>query len=287
MITTRIEHPSVLEPFKLLQTQGVSVSYLPVNKEGFINAELLEKEIKPNTALVSIVHANNEIGTVQNIETLSEICRSKGVVFHTDACQSFTKVPINSATSKIDLISLNSHKIHGPRGVGALFVRKGTQISPATVGGGQEYNVRSGTVNVAGAVGFAEAVTLAGHSKNHVGHMRYLVTKLYQGICELFPSANINGPEIGADRLCNNLSVCLDGIDGDGAVKFLSKQGVACSTGSACHTGLDEPSHVLLAIGRTEIQAKNTLRMTVSRFSTEAQVKGALTALRDFSKSLK
>ena len=269
IITTKIEHDCILNSCRWLETQGFEVTYLDVDEFGFVNPDDMEKAITPKTILVSVIHGNNEIGTIQNLEKLGEICKKHKIYFHTDACQSYTKTELNVKKQNLDLVTLNSHKIHGPRGVGALYIRDKVKITPLFHGGGQEFNMRSGTDNVAGAVGFAKAVQLAMNSR-HIKHMTNLRDRLINGILEI-PDVRLNGP-IGDKRLCNNINVSFKYVEGEAIGGYLDTKGVCSSTGSACSSRSLKSSHVLLAIGLKPEEANGSLRLTLSRFNTEEEI---------------
>ena len=283
IITTSIEHSSILETCKWLEKQGIKITYLPVDSEGFVNLEKLNNSITKQTALVSIIHANNEIGTIQNIKEIGKICKEKNVLFHIDACQSFTKVPIDVKKQNIDLMSLNSHKIHGPKGVGALYIRRGIRITPLLHGGGHEKGVRSGTENIAGIVGFAEAIKLAKPKYNN--YMRKLRDKLIEEILKI-PKTNLNGP-IGKNRLCNNINICFNNIDGEAIGGYLNAYNIYSSTGSACSSHRLEPSHVLRAIGLSTKQANSSIRLSLSRFNTKKEIDYVIEILKKVIKKLR
>jgi len=271
IITSKIEHPAVLASFNELQKQGCKVTYLDVNQEGMINLEQLRNSITKDTSLVSIMHANNEIGTIQPIKEIGAICKEKGVFFHTDAVQSFTKIPIDVKDINVDLISMASHKIHGPKGVGALFVK--SKIKKTMYGGKQEFNLRPGTENIPGIVGFAKAVELC--SKEHVLHMTKLRDKLIKGLL-ILPNTELNGSK---NRLCNNVNISFKYIEGEALGTYLDLEGIASSTGSACSSKNLEPSYVLLAIGLEAVDAHGSLRLTLSRFTTEQEINYVLKVL--------
>ncbi len=272
IITTKIEHDCVLNSCKWLEKKGAKVTYLDVDSEGFVNLEQLKKAITPETLVVSIIHGNNEIGTLQPIEEIGEICREKNVLFHTDACQSFTKVPINVKKQNLDLVTLNAHKIHGPKGIGALYIRQGIKIDPLMHGGGHERGVRSGTENVPGIIGFAKAVKLAGDAK----YMAKLRDKLIEGILKI-PNTKLNGP--GEKRLCNNINICFGNIEGESIGGYLDAYGICSSTGSACSSKSLEPSHVLMAIGRTHLEANSSIRLSLGKQTTEEDIDKVLEVL--------
>jgi len=267
IITTRIDHDCVLNSCKWLETQGAKITYLDVDAEGFIDLEELEKSITDKTILVSVIHGNNEIGTVQDLEAIGKICRRKGTLFHTDACQSFTKVQIDVRKQGIDLVTLNGHKIHGPKGVGALYIREGIQITPILHGGGHEGKRRSGTENVPGIVGFAKAVEVA--NRKNIERMTELRDKLINGILKI-QNTRLNGPS--EKRLCNNVNISFNNIEGEAIGGYLENYGIATSTGSACASHSLETSHVLKAIGLTPVQANSSIRISISKYTTEEEV---------------
>jgi len=269
IITTKIEHKCILNSCKWLEKYGFNTTYLDVDKEGFVNPEELEKAITNKTILVSIIHGQNEIGTIQNLESLGKVCKKHGVYFHTDACQSYTKTELDVNKQNLDLITLNAHKIHGPKGIGALFIRKGTKIIPWQSGGEHEFGLRAGTENVAGIVGFAEAVKIASNPK-HIIHMTKLRDKLINEISKI-PNVKFNGAK-ASKRLCNNVNFSFKGIEGEAIGGYLDEKGICSSTGSACSARTLEPSHVLRAIGLSHEEANGSLRLTLSRFTTEKEI---------------
>jgi len=247
IIVSKIEHDSVLESTKWLEHQGFSVSYVPVDKEGFVHPEDLEKEIREDTVLVSIIHGNNEIGTIQDLRALYAVCKEKGVYFHTDVCQSYMKTAL--AAEDADLITLNAHKIHGPKGVGALYIRKGITITPLLHGGGHELGLRSGTENIPGIVGFAKAVSLADNGK-----MAELRDYFIAGLLKI-PHTTLNGPT-GDKRLCNNINVSFGNKEGESIAASLDEKGICASTGSACSTNIMGVSPVMMAIDNNKKRAQ-------------------------------
>ncbi len=273
IITTKIEHDCVLESCKFLEKMGAEVTYLDVDSEGFIDLEQLKNLIRDDTLVVSIIHGNNEIGTIQDLKSIGEICKSKGVYFHTDACQSYTKVNLDVNKMGLDLVTLNAHKIHGPKGVGALYVRKGVKLGVYIVGGGQEKGMRSGTENIAGIVGFAKAVKLA--KSKHVKYISSLRDKLIKGILKI-PDVRLNGP---VDRLCNNINVSFKYIEGESIGAYLDVKGICSSTGSACSSTKLEASHVLKAIGLSDLDSHGSIRLSLSRFNTVDEVEKVLEVL--------
>ncbi len=277
MITTRIEHKSVLNPIKwLVKGQGYTVTYLEVDSQGFVNPEELEKAITDETILVSIIHGNNEVGTIQNMEEIGQVTRRKNVLLHTDACQSFTKTPIDVEKQKIDLLTINSHKINGPKGVGAIYIKEGTKITPLNHGGGHEKNIRSGTPNIHGIVGFAKATEQA-NKPEHVEKMRKMRDKIIEETLKI-PNSKLNGPT-GEKRLPNNINIYFKGVEGEALSGYLERKGVYTSTGSACSSKKLEPSHVLTAMGMDPERANSSIRITLSRLTTEKEVEHMLEIL--------
>lgn len=267
IITTKIEHDCIVNTCKWLESQGFEVTYLDVDSEGFVNPAELEKAITEKTILFTIIHANNEIGTIQNLKPLYEICKKNKVIMHTDACQSYTKVPLSAEDA--DLITINAHKIHGPKGVGALFVKKRTNLSVWQHGGGHEFKQRSGTENIHGIVGFAKAVEIALNSQEALTEMARLRNKLIDGLLTI-PESRLNGPR--ENRLCSNTNISFMRIEGESLIGYLNEQGVAASTGSACSSKSLEASHVLLSLGLNHEQSHGSLRLTLSKYTTEEEI---------------
>ena len=270
IIVSSIEHHCVLEPARWLEKQGFEITRLPVDKFGFIDLAQLENAIRKDTILVSIMHANNEIGTLQDIEKIGKICREKRVYFHSDAAQSFGKLPIDVKKMNIDLLSINSHKMYGPKGVGGLYVRKETKIEPLLHGGGHEFGRRSSTVNVAGIVGFAEAVKIQGREMASDAKKQItLRDKLIKDLLKI-EDAHLNGHL--TKRLPNNTSFWFAYIEGESLLMQLDMKGVAASTGSACSSDALKASHVLLAIGLKPQEAHGSLRLSLGKYTTEEEV---------------
>ncbi len=267
IITTKIEHDCILNTCRWLEKLGAKVTYLDVDTEGLINLKELENVITNKTIIVSVIHGNNEIGTIQNLEEIGKICRKKGAFFHTDACQSFTKVPIDVKKQNLDLVTLNSHKIHGPKGVGALYIRDGIKIVPLLHGGGHERKIRSGTENVSGIVGFAKAVEIA--KKKDIEKMIILRNRIIDRILKI-PNTRLNGSR--ERRLCNNINISFNNIEGESIGGYLENLGIFTSTGSACASHSLETSHVLKSIGLTPIQANSSLRISISKYTTEEEI---------------
>jgi len=283
IVTTKIEHDSILQTCKWLESQGARVTYLDVNKEGFVSLEDIKKEINDKTFLVSIIHGNNEIGTIQDLESIGKICRERGVLFHTDACQSFTKVLIDTKKQNLDLVTLNSHKIYGPKGVGALYIKEGIKITPLLHGGGHENKLRSGTENVPGIVGFAKAVDIA--NEKDVKRMEKLRDKLIDGLLKI-DNVKLNGPR-GDKRLCNNVNVSFNNIEGEAIGGYLENEKIYTSTGSACMSHTLETSHVLKALGLTPLQSNSSLRISISKYTTEEEVEYFLSKIQEIVNKLR
>ncbi|MBR9705683.1 aminotransferase class V-fold PLP-dependent enzyme [Candidatus Pacearchaeota archaeon] len=275
IITTKIEHDCVLNSCKWLETQGVRVTYLDVDEKGFVDPNEVKKAITPKTFVVSIIHGNNEIGTIQDIEAIGKICKEKNVYFHTDACQSFTKTKLNVKKQNLDFVTLNAHKIHGPKGVGALYIKKNTKITPLLHGGGHEKNLRSGTENIPGIIGFAKSVKIA--SMFDVMRMNKLRDKLIIGILRI-PGTKLNGAT-GNQRLCNNINICFGNIEGEAIGGYLDTYGISSSTGSACSSNTLEISHVLKAIKCTDLEANTSIRLSISKFTTEKEINYTLAVM--------
>jgi cysteine desulfurase len=278
VVTTAIEHSSILEPLQAMANSGVSFTQLPVNSEGRINAEDLALAIRPDTALVSIGVANHEIGTIQPVAALSRVAKERKILFHVDAVQAAGKLPLDVNALGVDLLSLSAHKIYGPKGVGALYVRKGTEIAPLMYGGPQEREKRAGTENVAAIVGFGVAAVLAAQElETNAAHYLRLTTKLRNGVIQRIKGTCMNSPAI--DCLPNTVNIGFADATGEGLMMGLDLAGVAVSTGSACAAGSLEPSHVLLALGRDPDAAKSALRFSVGIDTTEAEIDRVLDVL--------
>lgn len=275
IITTKIEHDCILKTCQWLEKQGAKITYLDVDSEGFVNPEDIRKVINEKTILVSVIHGNNEIGTIQDLEAIGKICKEKKVLFHSDACQSFTKTDLDVKKMNLDLVTLNSHKIHGPKGVGALYIREEIKIVPLAHGGGHEKKLRSGTENIPGIVGFAKAVDVA--SKKDVRRMFELRDKLIDGILKI-PNTKLNGSR-GEKRLCNNVNVSFRNIEGESIGGYLENFGIYTSTGSACMSNTLESSHVLKALGLGPLDANSSIRLSLSKFTTEEEINFVLEKL--------
>ncbi|OOM80353.1 cysteine desulfurase NifS [Clostridium sp. BL-8] len=271
IITTKIEHHAVLHTCAYLEKNGFEVTYLDVNEEGFINLEDLKNAITDKTILVSIMFANNEIGTIQPIKEIGEICKEKNIFFHTDAVQAVGNVPVDVKDMNIDMLSLAGHKIYGPKGIGVLYIKKGIKIDNLIHGGAQERNRRAGTENIAAIVGLGKAMELAHNGlEEHMKKLTALRDKLIDGLLKI-PYTRLNGPK-GDKRLPGNVNVCFRFIEGESILLSLDFKGVCASSGSACTSGSLDPSHVLLAIGLPHEIAHGSLRLTMGEGSTEEDV---------------
>ncbi len=285
IITSSIEHHAVLETCKWLEKQGFEITYLPADKYGFINLIQLENAIRKDTILVSIMHANNEIGTIEPIKDIGKICSNHDIYFHTDAVQSFGKIPIDVNKMNIDLLSLSAHKFYGPRGVGATFIRKGVKIEPLLHGGGHEFGLRSSTSNVAGIVGLAKAVELR---KKEMRSEAKKLTKLRDRLIEevlKIEDSHLNGhPKM---RLPNNANFWFSFIEGEALVVQLDSYGIMGSTGSACSSNTLEPSHVLRAIGLKHEEAHGSLRLSLGKYTTKTDIDYVIKVLPKVVKRLR
>jgi len=282
IIIVKIEHDCVYNACKWLEKQGAKVTYLDVDSEGFVNPQDVENAITDKTILVSVIHGNNEIGVIQDLEAIGKVCREKNVLFHTDACQSFTKVPIDVKKQNIDLMTINAQKIHGPKGVAALYIREGVGIVPLLHGGGHEFKLRSSTENVPGIVGFAKAVKIAKHRDvKKMNKLRdYFINELLK-----IPNVKLNGPM--EKRLCNNINVSFNNIEGEAIGSYLNAKGIFGSTGSACSSKSLEPSHVLLALGLSLLEANSSIRLSISKYTTKEEIDYVLNELKEIVKKLR
>lgn len=278
IITSRIEHHSVLDTCKKLENEGLAeVTYLPVNQEGFIDITELKKSIKENTVLVSIMYANNEIGVIQPIQEISKVLASKNILFHTDAVQAINYLDCDVKKLNVDLLSLSGHKIYGPKGVGALFIKKGTPIMKIQDGGGQEFNLRAGTHNVPGIVGLAQAVSQIKEEKEKIKDIERLRNKLINSILEKIPDSALNGSK--EKRLPNNINLRFKGVEGEAILMALDLEGIAVSTASACVARSLKPSHVLTALGLEASDVHSSVRFSLGKYTTEAEIDRVLEVL--------
>jgi len=286
IITTAIEHHAVLNPCKQLQKEGFEITYVRPDQEGRIDPEEIRKAIRPDTILVSVMTANNEIGTIEPVGEIGQICKENGIVFHTDAVQAIGTVPLNVEETGCDLLSLSAHKFYGPKGVGALYIREGTRLNPLITGGEQERGLRAGTENVPGIVGLGKAITLSGKGmEQHTADMRRMRDRITEGILSSIPGTALNGSK--ENRLPNNCSFRFDGIDGEALLLRLDLAGIAASAGSACTAGSRETSHVLKAVGLTEAEAKSSLRLTTGIHTTEEETDETVKIIGEIVKDLR
>lgn len=285
IITSKIEHPAVLETCKYLEKKGFDVTFLPVDKYGLVKPEDVENAIRDDTILISIMHANNEIGTIEPIEEIGEIAKKHGIIFHTDAVQSAGKIEIDVKKINVDLLSMSSHKIYGPKGVGALYVRRGIKLEPVLHGGGHEKGLRSSTENVAGIVGFAKACEICRRRmREDAKKITRLRDKIIKEVLKIEESYLTGHP---IKRLPNNASFYFKGIEGESLVLMLDAKGIATSTGSACSSKKLQASHVLLAIGIRPEDAHGSLRVTLGRENTEEEIDYFLEVLPEVVEELR
>ena len=271
IITSTIEHHAVMHTCKDLEKSGIPVTWIPVSRDGVVDPDDVRRAIRPETVLITIMHANNEIGTIQPIEEIARVAVEADVYFHSDGVQSTGKIPVDVKKLGVDLYSMSSHKIHGPKGVGALFVKKGTNLKPMLTGGGHERNRRSGTENAPGIVGFGEAARLAREGLvSEMERVRQLCDHLESELKSRIELIHVNGEN--APRLPNTSNIMVDYAEGEGLVISLDLKGVAASTGSACSSGSLEPSHVLTAIGKTPDEAHGSLRFSLSSMTTSDEI---------------
>ena len=286
IITTAIEHHAVLNPCLQLEKEGFEVTYLRPGQDGRISPEDVSRAIRKDTILISVMTANNEIGTLQPVGEIGRISRENGIVFHTDAVQAAGAVPVDVNETGCDLLSLSAHKFYGPKGAGILYIRQGTRLAPLISGGEQERGMRAGTENVPGIVGLGEAIALAVKNLEQNADMtRRMRDRLIEGILSDVPGTELNGTM--EDRLPNNCSFRFDGIDGEALLLRLDLAGIAASAGSACTAGSREVSHVLKAIGLTEREAKSSLRLTTGIHTTEDEVDETVLAIGEIVKDLR
>jgi len=271
IITSRVEHPAVLTVCREMQNHGYTVVEIAVDKAGQLDPAELEEQIDDDTALVTIMYANNETGVIFPVEKVSELATEKGVFFHTDAVQAVGKIPLNLSKSNIDLLSLSGHKLHAPKGVGVLYVRKGTRMLPFMLGGHQEAGRRAGTENVPGIVGLGKACELAARNISQENEkVKYLRDKLEKALLEKCPDSRLNGDK--ENRLPNTTNISFEYVEGEAILLMLDKYGICASSGSACTSGSLEPSHVLRAMGVPFTAAHGSIRFSLSRYNTEEEV---------------
>ena len=279
IISTAFEHHAVLHTLKKLEKEGFTVTYLDVHENGLVTAEQVEAAITPETCLVTIMYANNEIGTIQPIRAIGAVCRKAGVLFHTDAVQAVGHIPVNVAEDNIDMLSLSAHKFHGPKGIGVLYAKRGIILSSLIEGGAQERNKRAGTENIPAIMGMAAAMEEAVRNlPETMPRVTALRDRLIAGLNEI-PHGALNGD--AKNRLPGNVNFCFEGIEGESLLLLLDDRGVCASSGSACTSGSLDPSHVLLAIGRPHEVAHGSLRLTLDASATEAEVDAIIAAVRE------
>ncbi len=272
IITSKIEHHAILNTCKFLEKNGFEVTYLDVDEYGFVNPDSVESAITENTILISIMTANNEIGTIQPIKEIGKIAKKHKVIFHTDAVQAIGHMKIDVKDLGVDMLSMSAHKFHGPKGVGVLYIRNGVKIDNLIHGGGQERGKRAATENLAGIAGLTKALEIATENLDkNVAYMKEKRDKLIEGIKERIPYIKLNGPE-DEGRLCNNVNFSFKYIEGESILMMLDMYGIAASTGSACASGSLDPSHVLLAIGLPHAIAHGSLRLSLSEDSTDEEI---------------
>jgi cysteine desulfurase len=285
-ITSAIEHPAIYEAAKALEKRGFKVTYLPVDERGTVSLDALRSALTPKTALVSVMHANNEIGTIQPIAEIARIAHEKDVPVHTDAVQSFGKIDVDVRKLGVDFLTVSAHKIYGPKGVGALYIRRGASICPFLRGGRQERGLRAGTENTAGIIGFGEAVrVLEEHGRKDRSRIERLAEKLKAGIEERIPFARFNGHP--TDRVKSTLNFAFPGLEAEAILLALATKEIYVSTGSACSEESDEVSHVLMAIGLRPEIARSSIRMSLGRSNTEQDVDVVLRELPEIIRKLK
>lgn len=272
IITSKIEHHAILNTCEYLEKHGFEVTYLDVDEHGFVSVDELEKAITDKTILISVMTANNEIGTIEPIKEIARIAKEHKIIFHTDAVQAIGHMPINVQDLGVDMLSLSAHKFHGPKGVGMLYIRNGVRIDNLIHGGGQERGKRAATENLAGIAGLAKAleIAVADLDKNSA-HMKKMRDRLIDGIKKNIPYCRLNGPE-NEGRLCNNVNFSFQYVEGESILMMLDMKGIAASSGSACASGSLDPSHVLIAIGLPHEIAHGSLRLSVGEETTEEEV---------------
>jgi len=279
IITSSIEHEAVLQPCKEFEKNGTKITYLPVDEHGIVNPDDITNAVSPETVLVSIMFANNEVGTIQPIKEISEICKKYQIPLHTDAVQAVGKVPINVKELGVDALSVSSHKINGPKGIGALFIKKGLRVSPQILGGGQENGMRSGTENVASIVGFGKACEIAKEKLNeNISHFQTLHSSMLSRIIKEIPHVKLNGHS--EKRIFNNIHLTFMGVNGEDLIIKLDEHGIAASTGSACSMHTQKASHVLKAMGFNHEQITGSLRMSFGYLNTLDEVEQTIDVLK-------
>ncbi|MFQ5476517.1 MAG: cysteine desulfurase family protein [Nitrosopumilus sp.] len=286
IITSSIEHDAILEPCKKLEQDGFDVDYLSVDQFGMVKSSILKNHISGKTNLVSIMFGNNEVGTIQPISELSKICNENNILFHTDAIQAAGKIPIDVKELGIDLMSISSHKIYGPKGVGALYIKNGIDIDPVILGGGQENGLRSGTENVANIIGFGKACEIArSNLQENISHTKKLRDTLIQNVLNEIPEVTLNGHP--TSRLPNNAHFTFLGVNGEDLIIKLDEYGIAASTGSACSVNTQKASHVLQAMGFSLEQITGSLRLTIGIFNDQKEIEQTVDVLKKIVQELR
>ncbi len=288
IIVSEIEHDCILKAARWLEHQGFTVTYLPVGHNGLVDIQALKDAVTDKTILVSVMHVNNEIGTIEPVKEIGELCRDRNIYFHSDACQSFGKIPLNAASLNADLMTINAHKIHGPKGVGALFVKSGVQIEPLLHGGGQEKGIRSSTENIPGILGFVKAAEIAcremdSEIRRVTGMHEHILNTLKHSIDGVYFNGSLSA------RVPHNINFCIEGMEGEGIrlQLLLDEAGVCVSTGSACSSNDGgNPSHVLQAIGLDPFQARGGIRLSLGRFTTQKEIDRFLDIISEKVKQL-
>jgi cysteine desulfurase len=278
IITTSIEHPAVMETARFLERRGFKVTYLPVDRYGLVDPDDVRKAITSKTVLISVMHANNEVGTIEPIAEIGKITQETGIYFHTDAVQTVGHIPVDVNELGIDLLAMSAHKLYGPKGIGALYIRKGAKLVSLMHGGEQERKRRASTENVPGIIGFGKAVEIARQEMSkEAERLTYLRNQLINGLLERIDHTRLNGhPTI---RLSNNVNISVDFVEGESMLLNLDLEGICASTGSACSSQSLEPSHVLLAMGLSHEQAHGSLRFSLGKWTTEEEIKRVLDVL--------
>lgn len=286
IITSNIEHPAVHETCKYLEKNGFEVTYVPVGTDGLLKASDVEAAIRDDTILITVMHANNEIGTIQPIAEIGKIAHENGILFHTDAVQSVGKIPVDVNALNVDMLSISSHKLYGPKGIGALYIKKGVRLEPIIHGGGHERGLRPGTENVPAIVGFGKACQLAEENlEEESARLIRLRDKLVDAVLEQNEEAYLNGDK--EKRLPGNANFRFTGIEGESLILHLDSKGIAASTGSACSSTKLEPSQVLMAIGLEEVEAHGSLRISLGRENTEEDIDHAITSIKEVVDTLR
>lgn len=286
IITSNVEHSAIKKQCEFLENQGVEITRLPVDADGQIAPEALEKALRPDTAIVSIMWANNETGVLLPVEQFAAVCKSKNVLFHTDAVQAVGKIPIDMASNKIDMLSISGHKLHCPKGVGVLYVRKRVNFKPYSIGGGQERGKRGGTENVASIIALGKGAELAKiHMDEENTRVRELRDELENGLKTKIPGVSVNGAN--SPRLPNTTNISIPGVEAEAVLVNLDREGICASSGSACTTGSLEPSHVLKAMGLSDESAKASIRLSLSIYNKKSDIQKALDILPSIVEKLK